>query len=181
MQTSLWSDAEVGDGGELVDWIVRQPWSSGVVGALGDSYDGTAAELLLANGRPAVRAVAPRFALFDGYTDIAFPGGVPLVWFTDTWGRFNDAIDRGELWSAFPWWVPLFISGPRPVDGPEGAAGVAAAQRAHAANFDVARAARQVEFRDDVPAEMGIADRRVEPVLARGRRRSRRAARRCSV
>jgi putative CocE/NonD family hydrolase len=40
VQTSLWSDAEVKDGAELVDWIIRQPWSSGVVGALGDSYDG---------------------------------------------------------------------------------------------------------------------------------------------
>ena len=157
VQRSLWSDDEVADGGQLVDWIVRQPWSSGAVGALGDSYDGTAAELLLANDRPAVRAVAPRFALFDGYTDIAFPGGVRLVWFTETWGRFDDAIDRGRLWAAFPWWVPLFISGPRAVDGPDGAEAVRAAQRAHAANFDVARAAREVEFRDDVAPEIGQA------------------------
>jgi len=167
VQRSLWSDDEVADGGQLVDWIVRQPWSSGAVGALGDSYDGTAAELLLANERPALRAVAPRFALFDGYTDIAFPGGVRLVWFTETWGRFNDAIDRGRLWAAFPWWVPLFISGPRPVDGPDGADGVRAAQRAHAANFDVARAAREVEFRDDVPPEMGRSAADWSPCCAR--------------
>ena len=154
-QRSLWSDDEVSDGGQLVDWIVRQPWSNGRVGALGDSYDGTAAELLLATGRPAVRAVAPRFSLFDGYSDIALPGGVRLAWFAATWGRFNDAIDRGRVWRAFPWWVPIFISGPRPVDGPGGAAGVEAAQLAHGANFDVARAASQVAFRDDVPAEMG--------------------------
>ncbi len=167
VQRSLWSDAEVNDGGELVDWIVRQPWSSGAVGALGDSYDGTAAELLLATGRPAVRAIAPRFSLFDGYTDIALPGGVRLVWFAETWGRFNDAIDRGRVWSAFPWWVPLFISGPRPVDGPEGAAGVEAAQLAHAANFDVARASKEVVFRDDVPAEMGTATGQWSPCCAR--------------
>jgi len=155
VQRWLWSDDEVADGGQIVDWIVRQPWSNGAVGALGDSYDGTAAELLLANERPAVRAVAPRFSLFDGYTDIAFPGGVRLVWFTEVWGRFNDAIDRGRIWSAFPWWVPLFVSGPRPVDGADGAEAVRSAQRVHAANFDVARAAREVEFRDDVPPEMG--------------------------
>jgi putative CocE/NonD family hydrolase len=167
VQRSLWSDDEVNDGGELVDWIVRQPWSNGAVGALGDSYDGTAAELLLATGRPAVRAVAPRFSLFDGYTDIALPGGVRLVWFAETWGRFNDAIDRGRIWRAFPWWVPLFISGPRPVDGPEGAAGVDAAQLAHDANFDVARAASQVVFRDDVPPEMGTSSAQWSPCCAR--------------
>jgi len=156
VQASLWSDDEVRDGGEIVDWIVRQPWSSGRVGALGDSYDGTAAELLLANRHPAVRAVAPRFALFDGYTDIGYPGGVHLAWFTETWGRFNDAIDRGQLFAAFPFWVPLFISGPRPVDGPAGAAGVAAAQRAHAANFDVHREALATPFRDDLAPGLGL-------------------------
>lgn len=156
VQRSLWSDDEVSDGGQIVDWVVRQPWSSGSVGALGDSYDGTAAELLLSTGRPAVKAVAPRFSLFDGYTDIAMPGGVRLEWFARAWGRFNDAIDRGQIWSAFPWWVPIFISGPRPVDGSDGADGVTAAYRAHGANFDVARAAREIEFRDDVPPEIGI-------------------------
>jgi len=154
VQTSLWSDAEVADGAELVDWIVRQPWSSGAVGALGDSYDGTAAEFLLANRHPAVKAIAPRFALFDGYTDIAFPGGVPLVWFTETWGAYNEAIDLGELSRAFPWWVPIFISGPRPVDAPDGAERLHAAQLGHRANFDVRRAAREVVFRDDLPDEM---------------------------
>jgi hypothetical protein len=168
VQKSLWSDAEVSDGGELVDWIVRQPWSNGTVGALGDSYDGTAAELLLAAGRPAVRAVAPRFSLFDGYADIAMPGGVRLEWFARTWGQFNDAIDRGRVWTAFPWWVPFFISGPRPVDGPDGAERVTAAQLAHGANFDVARAANEVEFRDDSPAEMGgITSAQWSPCCAR--------------
>jgi hypothetical protein len=167
VQRSLWSDDEVDDGGEIVDWIVRQPWSNGAVGALGDSYDGTAAEFLLAAGRPAVRAVAPRFALFDGYTDIALPGGVRLAWFAQTWGHFNDAIDRGYVWRAFPWWVPFFISGPRPVDGPDGDASVRAAQLAHAANFDVERAASEVEFRDDVPAEMGTTAAQWSPCCAR--------------
>ncbi len=156
VQASLWSDAEVRDGAEIVDWIVRQPWSSGLVGALGDSYDGTAAELLLANRHPAVRAVAPRFALFDGYTDIGYPGGVHLTWFTETWGRFNDAIDRGALFAAFPAWVPIFISGPRPVDGPLGERGVRAAQLAHLRNFDVHAAALATPFRDDLAPGLGL-------------------------
>jgi putative CocE/NonD family hydrolase len=169
VQRSLWSDDEVADGGELVDWIVRQPWSNGAVGALGDSYDGTAAELLLVNRRPAVKAVAPRFALWDAYSDIGYPGGVHLTWFTETWGRYNDAIDRGRLRSAFPWWVPLFISGPRPVDGAEGAPGLAAAQHAHDANFDVHAAALEAPFRDDVVAATGL---RIDDWSPNGKRRA---------
>jgi hypothetical protein len=169
VQRSLWSDDEVRDGGEIVDWIVRQPWSSGLVGALGDSYDGTAAELLLVNRHPAVRAIAPRFSLFDGYTDIGFPGGVHLTWFTQTWGHFNDSIDRGALFSAFPIWVPIFISGPRPVDGPGGDAGVEAAQRAHRANFDVHREALATPFRDDLAPSLGL---RTEDWSPHGRRRA---------
>jgi putative CocE/NonD family hydrolase len=169
VQRSLWSDEEVADYGELVDWIVRQPWSNGAVGALGDSYDGTAAELLLANRRPAVKAVAPRFALWDAYTDIGYPGGVHLRWFTETWGRFNDAIDRGRLRTAFPWWVPIFISGPRPVDGPGGGEAVAAAQRAHEANFDVHAAALAAPFRDDVVPGTGL---RIDDWSPSGKRRA---------
>lgn len=95
-----WSPDEVADGAEVVEWIVRQRWSSGVVGATGVSYDGTAAELLLANRHPAVRAVAPRFCLFDVYADVAFPGGIHLTWFTEQWGRFNRALDANALGRA---------------------------------------------------------------------------------
>jgi uncharacterized protein len=39
-RVSEWSPDEIRDGAEVVDWIVRQPWSSGKVGALGNSHDG---------------------------------------------------------------------------------------------------------------------------------------------
>jgi putative CocE/NonD family hydrolase len=93
----LWFD-EVADGAEIVSWIVKQPWSNGVVGSLGISYDGTTAELLLANAHPAVRAVAPLFSLYDMYADIAYPGGIQLSWFSERWAAFNAALDR----SGFP-------------------------------------------------------------------------------
>lgn len=106
-----WSPDEIRDGAEVVDWIIRQPWSDGAVGALGSSYSGGAAELLLVNRHPAVRAVAPRFSPFDAYSDIAFPGGVRARWFTETWGRYNAALDRNAPWDAAGWWVRLFVTG----------------------------------------------------------------------
>jgi putative CocE/NonD family hydrolase len=150
VQKSLWADDEVADYGEVIDWIVRQPWSSGAVGATGDSYDGTAAELAATTGRPALTAIPPRFSLFDASTDVGWPGGVHLVWFTENWGKLDDALDRGHLQQAFAWWIPLFVAGPRPVDGPDGAKRVTAAQAGHAANFDVSAAARAVTFREDL-------------------------------
>jgi len=95
-----WSRDEVLDGAEVVDWIVRQPWSNGLVGSLGISYDGTAAEMLATAEHRAVRAVAPMFSLYDVYTDVAFPGGIQLTWFTERWSRYNAALDRNAYHEA---------------------------------------------------------------------------------
>jgi len=95
-----WFDDQVKDGAELVDWIVRQAWSNGRVGSLGISYDGTAAEMLLLNRHPAVRAVAPLFSLHDIYADVAFPGGIHLSWFTEAWSRYNALLDLNAFAEA---------------------------------------------------------------------------------
>jgi putative CocE/NonD family hydrolase len=94
---SPWSFEEIGDAREIVDWIVGQEWSNGAVGARGISYDGTAAEYLLYHHHPAVKAVAPRFALFDIYADIGMPGGIALDFFIKNWAQFNDALDRNRF------------------------------------------------------------------------------------
>lgn len=96
-----WSPDEVRDGAEIVDWIIAQPWSNGLVGGLGTSYGGTCSEMLLLNRHPAVRAIAPRFALYDVYADVAFPGGLHLSWFTEAWSRFNAMLDRNDLAGAY--------------------------------------------------------------------------------
>lgn len=164
---SPWSPLEVADGPEIVDWIVAQPWSNGRVGATGNSYDGTAAELLASQGHPALRACAPRCSLYDVYTDIAYPGGVHQDWFTGSWTRINQGLDCnhpermvGEaIAQGHPWWergarrrllesaVRLFIREVRPVDGDRAA--LAAALADHARNIDLDAVSRTVEFRDD--------------------------------
>ena len=106
-----WSPDETEDGGEIVDWITRQPWSNGRVGATGVSYAGTAAEMLLLCRHPAVKAIAPRFSLFDVYTDVMAPGGVPLRWFTDNWKRVNDSLDANTYDVTIGTVVPLILRG----------------------------------------------------------------------
>lgn len=95
-----WSEDEISDGPQVVDWIVSQPWSDGLVGSTGISYAGTSAELLASAAHPAVRAIAPRFSCFDVYPDVAFPGGLHLEWFTRAWGRFNALLDMNDLPAA---------------------------------------------------------------------------------
>ena len=73
-----YSPAEIQDGAEIVDWVISQSWSNGHVGAMGISYSGGTAEMLLVNQHSAVKAVAPMFSGFDLYSEIAFPGGIHL-------------------------------------------------------------------------------------------------------
>ncbi|MCP4751423.1 MAG: CocE/NonD family hydrolase [Proteobacteria bacterium] len=105
-----WAPKETSDGAEIVDWIVKQPWSDGIVGSYGTSYTGTTAEFLLVNKHPAVKAAGIRFSLFDAYDDIAFPGGVHLDWFTEAWGRYNGILDR-NAWGEFGFMASLAVKG----------------------------------------------------------------------
>jgi putative CocE/NonD family hydrolase len=92
-----WSEDEVTDGARLCDWIVGQPWSAGIVGSLGISYDGTCADMLVTTQHSAIRAVAPMFSLYDVFTDVAFPGGIHLSGFTERWAAYNAALDSDEF------------------------------------------------------------------------------------
>ena len=106
---SPWFQDEIADGAEVIDWIVRQPWSNGRVGSLGISYDGTCADMLASMKHPALVAIAPIFALYDVFTDVAFPGGIHLSWFTERWAEYNAALDRNAFAEGMA--IPLAIMG----------------------------------------------------------------------
>ncbi|MCH7750324.1 MAG: CocE/NonD family hydrolase [Acidobacteria bacterium] len=139
------SPDEVLDGAELVDWIVRQWWSAGVVGATGISYDGTAAEMLLRNRHPAVKAIVPRFSGWDVYGNIFFPGGLQASGLLSDWSRLNAALDHDALNDVFGWRAGLLTSGVRPVDDDLLDAAIAA----HADNVDVVDLFGPLVYRDD--------------------------------
>ena len=145
-----YSPEEIRDGAEIVEWIIRQPWSNGKVGALGISYGGAAAELLLVNQHPAVKAVAPLFSGFDLYSEIAFPGGIHLTWFTKTWTYINSQLDQNSLPFA-GWMANLFIRGVQPVDNDSGDSLLIKALQEHRSNWSPHKEALGITFRDDVP------------------------------
>ncbi|MDZ4867546.1 MAG: CocE/NonD family hydrolase [Alphaproteobacteria bacterium] len=138
-----YSDEEVRDGATIVDWSIRQPWSNGIVGATGQSYVGTTAEMLLRNRHPAVKAVMPTFSGYDFYTEITFPGGIQNTAFVKQWAGFNRMLDAGEQ-------APnSTIVGPCPVDEDRDGALLRQAIAGHAKNFNLWTFLQHVTFRDD--------------------------------
>ncbi len=146
-QTNPWSKDEVRDGSEIVDWIIKQPWSDGQVGAMGVSYVGTTAEMLLTTKHPAIKAIAPRFALFDCYSDIAFPGGIYHSWFMKNWGEGNKVLDEGTLNLGLL--GSILARGVSPVDNDRDRSLLKTAQQLHQQNTDVYQATKNISYRDD--------------------------------
>ncbi len=125
----------VSDLREVVDWIVKQPWSNGRAGAIGTSVEGTASELLAATGHPAVRAVAPWSGDYNYYTDLVRPGGVYDEWLLEDFQNFSAEANGGP--------------DAKPVDGDTGGALLRAAVAEHAHNVDIHAATKAAEFLDD--------------------------------
>ncbi len=144
-----WDDAQRDDLLDVIDWLVAQPWSDGTVTGYGTSYDGSTAHLLAASGHPAVRAVVPRFALYDSYADVAAPGGVPLDHFLENWAAVNWALDGHPDRATVP--LPVALPGVvRAVDGDVDGSLLGQAQREHADNWDLWGDVRQLQVREDV-------------------------------
>jgi putative CocE/NonD family hydrolase len=91
---------EPGDGYDTLDWIARQPWCEGSVGALGASYAGYCVWAVAGSGHPSLGAVAFGQTAADLYGVWAYHGGVFClstmgVWAFSHAGR-ND-VDPAQL------------------------------------------------------------------------------------
>jgi putative CocE/NonD family hydrolase len=153
---------EATDYGEIVDWIIGQPWSSGLVGAFGISYAGNTAELLAINRHPAVKAIAPLFNDFDNFGHLAFPGGAFTSGTLERWGTRVDMMDRNALCELravsggacdelLATWT-----GVKPVDADRNGAMLRQAVEEHRGNVHVYEAASGYQFRDDPWGEGGV-------------------------
>ena len=143
------SPQEVADAGRVMDWIVAQQWSNGRVGSTGVSYVGTTALQMVTNQHPALKAIFPRFGIFDLYADTGMPGGVPQTPFIDVWGDFTQAFDRNDF-SPFGPLAKLIVKGIRPVKSKQGRQQLAEALEEHKENYDIISGIRGVTFRDEL-------------------------------
>ena len=148
------SPKERDDYREIVDWIVEQHWSSGAVCATGVSYVGAAADFLASTGHPAVKAVAPLFAVWDTYSDHYYPGGMLLNRLAETYDQLMIALDhgRGELLGQFAYSKDPHLRGPAPVDDDADGALLKAALTEHLANFHMPDFIREFAFREEALA-----------------------------
>ncbi|CAN5289828.1 CocE/NonD family hydrolase [soil metagenome] len=152
-RTMEFSPEEVADGGQVVDWIVAQPWSNGKVGTSGISYGATTAEQLLLNQHPAVKACIPRSGILDLYSHIMFPGGVRQAQFIDIWGFTTRSLDQNDL-SVFGKKAKRLIKGIQPVQGDKKKVHFKENIAVHKGNFDVYEGIQVVTCREDKHPEM---------------------------
>jgi len=139
-----WSRDEVRDMGDVVKWIVAQPWSNGKVVTIGTSYTANTAELTAVSNHAAVKAVIPRFSDFDLYKQLGMPGGLFNEFMAREWGAAIAAMDRNEKRGNPP-------IGVRPVDDDKDRKLLEAAVRDHQQNPSVYEASKEITYRDDKP------------------------------
>ncbi len=132
------------DGAQLVAWMRRQPWSNGVIGAEGNSYTGTTAEMLLRNPDLSIAAAIPAFAGYDFYDEVYWPGGVFHEDFINAYDRRIRGLDSNKP-NAGPSW----LEGVAPVDGDADGARLRAALEQHAHSPSVADLYSKIPFKDD--------------------------------
>ena len=148
---SFRSPREREDSKEVVDWIVAQPWSNGVVGATGISYLGAASDFLASTRHPAVKAIAPLFSVWDTYTDNYYPGGILLKSLTQSYDDLMVALDhdRREMLHRFVYYANPDFAGPQPVDEDADGVLVQAAVHEHLGNFRQTEFMPEFRFRED--------------------------------
>ncbi|MEI6721369.1 MAG: CocE/NonD family hydrolase [Betaproteobacteria bacterium] len=154
MRDSMRSPKERDDSYEIAEWAVGQPWCDGNLGATGISYLGAAACFLASTGHPAVKAIAPLFAVSDIYSEQLYPGGLlSKIWMT-AYDELMIALDhdRRDLLPNFPYFADPRYAGPQPVDEDVDGALVKQAVAMHRQNFKLADLGREFFYRDAAAA-----------------------------
>ncbi len=79
------SQEELRDLYDMIEWCGVQPWSNGRVGTIGESYYGMVQWFAAAQKPPHLACIAPYDACFDLYRHFCFKGGTYLTSFQNHW------------------------------------------------------------------------------------------------
>jgi predicted acyl esterase len=74
---------------DLIEWVARQPWSSGSVGLLGVSYLAMSQWRVAALRPPSLRAIVPWEGVTDLLREFGYQDGVPETGFVRVWWLFR--------------------------------------------------------------------------------------------
>ena len=146
------SEDEVQDGNDIVDWIINQPWSDGNVVSNGISYMGFTAEWLATNNHPAVKSVMIGHSAWDNYVDLILPGGCFATKFIQFWSFSGKLLDQNsmkelKMLSPIRW---LATKGVKPVHTDIDYAQLKEALPEHSKNQGVFDNIGDINYRDDV-------------------------------
>ncbi len=149
------SPAERLDHHDIADWVSREPWCDGNIGATGISYPGAASDFLASTNHPAVKAVAPLFAVWDTWMNHLYPGGILLNCVSQRYGQLAESLDldQREKIPDYAYFKDDDLTGPAPVDDDPDGILLAEAIHQHHANFDMQDFAQQLRFRDSTLSE----------------------------
>lgn len=147
VRTMEFSPQEITDNNEIVNWMVKQDWCDGKIGTSGISYGATAAELLLANQNPAVKACVPRSGIFDLYSYVLYPGGVCQGPFVDVWSFTTRSLDNNN-YTVFGG-KAKYVEGIHPVKSDKKRVILKKAVSDHKRNFDVFDGLKTIKYRDE--------------------------------
>ncbi|MFJ2211144.1 CocE/NonD family hydrolase [Streptomyces sp. NPDC101062] len=76
---SWFQPKETTDNYDLIEWLARQPYATGDVGQMGESYGSITSYRAAALKPPHLRAIIPIVSPTDIYAEWVYPGGVPSV------------------------------------------------------------------------------------------------------
>jgi uncharacterized protein len=82
---------------EVIEWIATQPWSTGKIGGIGESYYGTAQWCMAAEKPPHLVCIAPYDGHIDIYNGWAYTGGIPSDFMSLWWNNTVRPINRNPL------------------------------------------------------------------------------------
>ncbi|KAF2163443.1 hypothetical protein M409DRAFT_26056 [Zasmidium cellare ATCC 36951] len=132
----------------IMDWIVAQSWSDGRIAGTVTSYSANTADWMAERKHPALKVIVPRYADYDPYTDVYFPGGLPNAFMGRTWGMRVKNLDLNLKRNAQGQLLP----GVRLVDESEGGQMLRDALEEHRPVPSVWEGLQEVTYRDDRPS-----------------------------
>ena len=84
-QWQLFSPDEQRDLYDVIEWIAAQPWCTGKVGMIGESYPGIVQWFAAAQQPPHLACIVPYDAVSDAYRENVYHGGTLAVGFVGGW------------------------------------------------------------------------------------------------
>jgi uncharacterized protein len=93
----LLDKAEQHDLYEVIEWIAKQPWSTGKVGGIGQSYYAMAQWFMAIENPPHLACIAPYDGFVDAYHNSVYQGGIYSPFFSGWWNDNVRMINRNPF------------------------------------------------------------------------------------